>query len=52
MNVRKADSKGRLTGFEPGEIYAVDMTKGYVCKVRILAPDGRDVEEAIRDHVN
>ena len=52
MNIRKADSKGRLTGFEPGVVYAVDLQRCYVCKVRILAPDGRDVEDALRDHVD
>ena len=24
MEIRKADSKGRVTGFEPGELYAFD----------------------------
>ena len=38
MNIRKADSKGRLTGFEPGEVYAVDLQKGYVSKVVIQIP--------------
>ena len=52
MNIRKADSKGRLTGFDPGVVYAVDLEKFYVCRVRILAPDGRDVEDALRDHVD
>lgn len=52
MNIRKADSKGRLTGFDPGVVYAVDLEKFYVCKVRIPAPDGRDVEDALSDHVD
>lgn len=38
MNIRKADSKGRVTGFEPGEVYAVDLQKGYVSKVVVPVP--------------
>lgn len=33
MEIKKADSKGRVTGFEPGELYAFDREKGYFSKV-------------------
>lgn len=49
VNIRKADSKGRLTGFEPGQLYALDLPSMYVSKVEIFAPDGRPVEQALRD---
>ena len=35
MEIKKADSKGRVTGFEPGEYYAFDREKGYYCKVEV-----------------
>lgn len=47
MEIKKADSKGRVTGFEPGEIYAFDRDKGYFSKVVIKAPDGRPIGEAL-----
>lgn len=28
MEIRKADSKGRVTGFEPGKIYTVSRVVG------------------------
>lgn len=49
MEIKKADSKGRVTGFEPGELYAFDREKGYFSKVVIKAPDGRPVEEVLRE---
>lgn len=33
MEIRKADSKGRVTGFDPGKIYAFDREKGYFSEV-------------------
>lgn len=48
MEIKKADSKGRVTGFEPGELYAFDRVKGYFSKVVVRTPDGRDISEAIR----
>lgn len=52
MEIKKADSKGRVTGFEPGELYAFDREKGYFSKVVINAPDGTPIEEAIRRDMN
>lgn len=48
MDIKKADSKGRVSGFTPGELYAFDREKGYFSPVIIKAPDGRPVEEALR----
>lgn len=39
MEIRKADSKGRVTGFEPGKIYAFDREKGYFSEV-VIHPGG------------
>lgn len=47
MEIRKADSKGRVTGFEPGQLYAFDREKGYYSEVRINAPGGTSVDEAL-----
>lgn len=47
MEIRKADSKGRVTGFEPGELYAFDRKRGYFSEVRINSPDGTPVGEAL-----
>lgn len=33
MDIRKADSKGRVSGFEPGQVYAIDFDKGYLSRV-------------------
>lgn len=48
MEIRKADSKGRVTGFEPGELYAFDRQQRQFSKVEIFAPDGTPVVEALR----
>jgi hypothetical protein len=52
MDIKKADSKGRVSGFEPGELYAFDREKGYFSPVIIKAPDGRPIEEALRRGMN
>lgn len=50
MEIRKADSKGRVTGFEPGELYAFHRDAGHFYK--IVAPtvtvDGAEALAAIR----
>lgn len=57
MEIRKADSKGRVTGFEPGMNYSIrkgengDVFLGVVGKIVILAPDGRPVEDALREFI-
>lgn len=51
MDIRKADSKGRVTGFEPGELYAFDRDKGYFSKLVITAPDGTPIEGALREEL-
>jgi hypothetical protein len=51
MEIKRADSKGRVTGFEPGELYAFDRVRGYFSKVVVHTPDGRPIEEAIREHI-
>lgn len=48
MEIKKADSKGRVSGFIPGELYAFDRERGYFSLVVIKAPDGRPVEEALK----
>ena len=35
MEIRKADAKGRITGFTPGALYAFDREKGYFAKVEV-----------------
>lgn len=47
MEIRKADSKGRVTGFEPGGLYVFHRHIGHFHKVEIKAPDGEPVEEAL-----
>lgn len=37
MDIRKADSKGRITGFEPGQVYAFNREQGYYSK--LVLPD-------------
>lgn len=49
MDIRKADSKGRVTGFEPGALYAFDRERGYFSRIVIHAPDGRTIEEALTE---
>lgn len=52
MEIKKADSKGRVSGFEPGQIYAFNREKGYFSQVVIKAPDGTDIEDALRRKMN
>lgn len=49
MEIKKADSKGRVSGFEAGQHYALDREKGYFSKIVVLAPDERPVEEALEE---
>lgn len=51
MDIRKADSKGRITGFLPGQHYAFDWEKGYVAKIAVHAPDGRPIADAIEQDI-
>ncbi len=39
MEIRKADSKGRVTGFEPGVLYAFNRKTGYFSKVVVSVED-------------
>lgn len=52
MEIRKADSKGRVSGFIPGETYAVDRFHGYVARVLLYSPDGRPIEHALKEDMN
>lgn len=52
MDIKKADSKGRVSGFDPGYYYAIDRETGQFMRMAILAPDGRPVEEALRRDMN
>lgn len=47
MDIRKADSKGRITGFLPGQHYAFNWEKGYIAKIAVYSPDGRPIEDAL-----
>lgn len=49
MEIKKADSKGRVSGFTPGDYYAIDREAGQFMRMAIAAPDGRPVEEALRE---
>lgn len=51
MDIKKADSKGRVSGFEPGYYYAIDRKAGRFMRMAIAAPDGRPVEEALREEM-
>lgn len=51
MEIRKADSKGRVTGFEPGELYAVDKEGGTFSVVVLKAPDGRPLTQALTEEM-
>lgn len=51
MEIRKADSKGRVTGFEPGELYAIHQEDGTFSVVSITAPDGRPISNALTEEM-
>lgn len=42
MNIRKADSKGRLTGFEPDTYYWTEERGGIITAFPVEEPDGRE----------
>lgn len=46
MDIKKADSKGRVSGFEPGELYVVDRNKGYFSKVIFKTADTSFLDES------
>lgn len=55
MEIRKADSKGRVTGFEPGGLYSV--VRGHtgtgvaLNRLTLDLGEGVDIEQWIRDMV-
>lgn len=51
MEIKKADSKGRVSGFDPGYYYAIDRETGQFLRMAIAAPDGRPIEEALREEM-
>lgn len=46
MEIRKADSKGRVTGFEPGELYVFHRHLGHFYKFEAPERDLGTAEEA------
>ena len=42
MNIRKADSKGRLTGFVPDTYYWTEEREGTIAVFPVEEPDGRE----------
>ena len=56
MNIRKADSKGRLTGFVPDTYYWVSRNGDLFVALEADEPDANDVflrgpSEAAREHL-
>lgn len=48
MDIRKADAKGRVTGFEPGELYIFDHKAGTFSQVIVTTSNGEEVGDALR----
>lgn len=42
MNIRKADSKGRLTGFEPDTYYWTEERGGAITALPVEEPEQRE----------
>ena len=42
MDIRKADSKGRLTGFVPDTYYRTEERGGIITAFPVEEPDGRE----------
>ena len=55
MNIRKADSKGRLTGFEPDTYYWTEERGGVITAFPVEEPEQREFlaepSEAARGHL-
>lgn len=51
MDIRKADNKGRVSGFKPGLLYAFDRETGYFSHVALATSDGTLIEDAIREAI-
>lgn len=44
MEIKKADSKGRVSGFTPGVLYAFNRDKGYFSPVVVTIETGEEVK--------
>lgn len=51
MDIKKADSKGRVSGFTPGELYALNREEGTFSVLTLSAPDGRPINQALTEEM-
>lgn len=51
MEIRKADSKGRVSGFTPGELYALNREEGTFSVLTLSAPDGRPLTQTLTEEM-